>query len=182
MSYGITQAVLHAILDYDPTTHRLTPKRPTPEGLPKPRTNGKHQVIIGANNYSMSKIAYLYHHGKAASKVRHKDADKNNYAPDNLEAYKPTGRSSNAPYLDVIKNIDPIHGVTYTAIIRPPKDPPMTPEVKFLPIHDDQGYAITSPSADYAKRTAAKYMHYLTDQQKKQLGVKVNKASIEGEL
>ncbi len=170
MIYGLTQATLHSILDYDPVTHRLTPKAAIPEGLPKPRKNGAHQLIIGDHNYSLSKLAYMYHHGKAAAKVKHKDANKSNYAPDNLEAYKPAGRAHDEPYIDVIKNTDKVHGITYTAVIKPPKNPVTTPLVSFIPIHDQFGFALTSPSADYVKRVAAKFVKTLTEQQRKQLG------------
>lgn len=152
----LTQAELHAILDYDPTTHRLTPKATIPQGLPTPRKYGVHQIVIGMHTYSMKKVAYLYHHGKFCTRVTQLDKNKDNYAPENLVGYVPEGRSFTAPYVAALAYDDPIYGKSFIAVLHTPKNPPYQPEAQFVLIKDDRGQSISGPDADYVRRLGAK--------------------------
>lgn len=165
------QGILKQILDYDPITHWLTPKRPIPQGLPEVRTNGKHQIIIDSNNYSLAKIAYIYHHGVQCNKVTRVDGNKDNYAPENLTGYVPAGRKVEAPYVDAILDRDPIRGDIFRAVLRPPKKTPYVPQARCLPIYDEYGYAIVCESAAYAKRIGAKYAKHISHADLVKLGM-----------
>lgn len=167
----LTQAELHQILDYDPTTHRLTPKAYIPAGLPTPRKSGKHQIVIGMHSYSMKKIAYLYHHGKLSTRVTQKDGNKDNYAPENLVGYIPAGRSMLTPYVMALQDNDPLRGVIFRAVLHSPDKPPYKPEVKYLPIYDKNGYAITGTDAAYVKRIGAMYCKHPSRSDLIKLGV-----------
>lgn len=152
-----SQSILRQILDYDPTTHSLTPKASVPIGLPKATKHGKHQLYIGTQVFSMAKIAYVYHHGKQCNKVTRVDGDKNNYAPSNLTGYVPAGRKLLATFITTITDNDQLRGKIFRAVLHAPTNPPYKPEAKYVPIYDDKGYAITGTDPDYVKRVAAKF-------------------------
>jgi hypothetical protein len=171
------QSILRKILDYDPVTHRLTPKPSIPQGLPSVRTNGKHQIIIDSNNYSLAKIAYVYHHGVQCNKVTRVDGNKDNYAPSNLTGYVPEGRKLDLPYVDAVAEIDPLRGEVFRAVLRAPAKTPYKPQTKYLPIYDEYGYGIVCESKSYAIRMGTKYRKALTSTDMMKLGLLPPKTS-----
>lgn len=171
MTEPLTRSELHKILDYDPVTHRLNPKPEQPSGMRKAVKNGKHNIIIGAKCYTMSKVAYVYHYGVLVSRVTHRDGNKDNYAPDNLVAYKPDGRADLAPIPDAIRDKDLYAGEFYKPILRPPKRTAHPPQVKFVFVYDEHGNPARAYTMRYARRLAWEYIKRMTSDDRVKLGM-----------
>lgn len=172
----LTRDELHAIVNYDAATTRLVPKVPQPQlGL----TATKHsptRLQIGATLYSMSRLAYLYHHGKIISRVCHVDGNRLNYAPDNLEPYIPSGRSASLPIPVALDAHPAIElktklGKSYYAALRVPAKPKYTPTATVIVVTDSIGYRVTARTEQSAIRLARAHISKLSTKEKQALGM-----------
>lgn len=172
MDLPITQEYLHQIVRVDPNTTRLVPITPQPQLGITATKFGQHHILIGATKVSMSKLAYLYHHGTLPKQVTHLDKNPDNYAPENLVPYKPTGRNRNQPIPDYMSARDAevtrSIGALYYAVLKPPA---YVTNGKSIILKDGMGYAVTARTPDQAKRLAVKYIKTLTTKQKETLGM-----------
>jgi hypothetical protein len=172
MTFVLNQENLRLIVTYDHETTRLIPRHRVPQGLPLARKHGKHQLYIDSKTYSMKKLAALYHHGAASNRITQLDGNKDNYAPDNLSPYTPTGRRDTRPIPDALKQTEPYSGgVYYQPILRCPRITPYAPINKFIMAHDQFGNALRSYSKEQAKRLALECIKHMTDEDRIRLGM-----------
>lgn len=172
MHPSVTQEYLRSIVTYDPTTTKLVPVNPQPRlGITAAKFGQRH-LLIGCVKVSMSKLAYLYHHGEMPAMVTHLDGNNTNFAPDNLVPYKPSGRAKNLPIPDAIDHwqnagSDRMLGACFRAVLRPPAGC----QGKTIVLTDGMGYPVTAKTRKNAMRLAATYAKNLTNEQKQTLGM-----------
>lgn len=166
---------MRSIVTYDPKTTKLVPKTPQPKIGITAAKFGKHHLLIASVKVSMAKLAYLYHHGVWLSMVTHLDGNKDNYAPDNLTAYRPKGRG-NAKANSLTQPIP--HAVMladksgYLPAFKPPMKPKYPPTRNWVLATAVDGTSLgVYADPEYAKRIARDNLTNIAESDLIKLGV-----------
>ena len=102
MKTTLTQAYIRQIMSYDPATGKLSVNYHAPVALPSIHKVNKYILNIDGVNYSLARLAYLYHFGQLLNIVLTLDRNRANCAPENLRP--PAYKKLPDPMMDYILN------------------------------------------------------------------------------